>query len=67
VDINANVWIDYNNKYVIDNSLKSPLAYLGKLVETVWNVFPDGLKIVFISIFTITLIFMFLRMVGWYG
>ncbi len=67
VDINYDVWGNSQGEFVLDNSLKSPLAYLGKLVEIVWNVFPNGLKIVFISVFTITLIFMFLRMVGWYG
>lgn len=66
IDLNSNIWLN-DGRFVINENLRGPISYLSKLVNNVWNAFPTGLKVIFLSIFSITLIFMFLRMVGYYG
>lgn len=67
VDLDYDIWGSSNGSFAINDSLKSPLNYLAKMIEKIWNSMPNGLKIVFVSVFTIVLISMFLRMVGYYG
>lgn len=67
-NLNGNdYYCENEGEFILDSNLKSPLNYLSKMVDIMWNKLPSGIKIVFLSVFTLTLIFMFLKMVGYYG
>lgn len=46
---------------------RDSLSYLGNLVNIVWNSLPPFLQASLVSIFSLAIIFLVLRMVGYYG
>ncbi len=65
-DIDFYTSYDLNNFSIFDE-LRDALSYLSSLVDSIWNALPEFMKLTFITIFVITIIFIILRMVGWYG